>query len=372
MARVVLKNVTRRYGDFKAVDDLSLNIEDKEFIVLVGPSGCGKSTTLRMIAGLETVSAGEIWIGDTLVNDLRPKQRDIAMVFQSYALYPHMNIYDNMSFGLRMTKYDDEGRMRRYSKSEIDDRVRWAADLLGIVDQLEKKPKELSGGQRQRVALGRALVRQPKVFLMDEPLSNLDAKLRAHMRIELRQLHQKLQTTTIYVTHDQMEAMTLADRMAVLNDGILQQFDPSLKAYNHPSNKFVASFIGSPSMNFLKGKLAPRSWGYLFDAGEIRFPLHKRIGKAVYEAKPAAAEVTFGIRPENIAIVDRDDEHAIPVTVYGVELLGNSTIVYVKVGEMQITIQTDTLVDLNAGEEIAIDLTRARAHIFDGKDRAVV
>lgn len=246
MANVTLKNVYKRFGDVVAVRDQSLEIRDKEFLVLVGPSGCGKSTTLRMIAGLEEISEGIIEIGDEVVNDVAPKDRDIAMVFQNYALYPHMNVYDNMAFGLKL---------RKFPKKEIERRVQEAADILGIEELLKRKPKELSGGQRQRVALGRAIVREPKVFLMDEPLSNLDAKLRVQMRTELSKLHDRLKTTMIYVTHDQTEAMTMGDRIVVLKDGLIQQVDDPLTLYNEPNNMFVAGFIGSPAMNFMDAEI---------------------------------------------------------------------------------------------------------------------
>ncbi|HEY8497197.1 MAG TPA: sn-glycerol-3-phosphate ABC transporter ATP-binding protein UgpC, partial [Limnochordales bacterium] len=246
MARVVLENVTKRYGNVVAVNKANLVIEDEEFVVLVGPSGCGKSTTLRMIAGLEEITEGNIYIGDRLVNDVPPKDRDIAMVFQNYALYPHMNVYDNMAFGLKL---------RKFPKDEIDRRVREAARMLGIEHLLDRKPKQLSGGQRQRVAVGRAIVREPAAFLMDEPLSNLDAKLRVQMRAELSKLHNRLRTTTIYVTHDQTEAMTMGDRIVVMKDGFIQQVGAPLEIYENPNNVFVAGFIGSPAMNFLNAVL---------------------------------------------------------------------------------------------------------------------
>src|SRR5690554_5825222 len=243
LSQVILKGVTKRFGNVVAVDNIDLEIKDKEFIVLVGPSGCGKSTTLRMVAGLEEITEGDIYIGENIVNDVAPKDRDIAMVFQNYALYPHMDVYNNMAFGLKL---------RKFPKAEIDKRVNEAARVLGIENLLKRKPKELSGGQRQRVALGRAIVREPKVFLMDEPLSNLDAKLRVQMRAELAKLHDRLQTTIIYVTHDQTEAMTMGDRIVVMKDGLIQQVGAPLEIYNNPNNVFVAGFIGSPAMNFME------------------------------------------------------------------------------------------------------------------------
>src|SRR5881409_1976279 len=252
MAQVMMKDLNKKFDEVHAVKDVNLHIRDKEFVVLVGPSGCGKSTTLRMVAGLEEISSGEIYIGDRLVNDLPPKDRDIAMVFQNYALYPHMSVYDNMAFGLKM---------RKFEKPEIDQRVRDAADILGIGQLLKRKPRQLSGGQRQRVALGRAIVRHPRVFLFDEPLSNLDAKLRVQMRVELKKLHDRLQSTVIYVTHDQVEAMTLGDRVVVMKDGVVQQVGEPLVLYNQPANKFVAGFIGSPAMNFANVQIGAENGG---------------------------------------------------------------------------------------------------------------
>ncbi|HHW15219.1 MAG TPA: sn-glycerol-3-phosphate ABC transporter ATP-binding protein UgpC, partial [Firmicutes bacterium] len=264
MASVTLKGVSKRFGNVTAVDNVNLEIADREFVVLVGPSGCGKTTTLRMVAGLEEITEGEIYIGERLVNDVAPKDRDIAMVFQNYALYPHMNVYDNMAFALKI---------RKVRRDEIDRRVRAAAQLLGIENLLDRKPKALSGGQRQRVALGRAIVREPKVFLMDEPLSNLDAKLRVQMRSELSKLHNRLQTTVIYVTHDQTEAMTMGDRIVVMKDGKVQQVGTPLDIYEHPANVFVAGFIGSPAMNFFQVRLDEANGQLFADFGSFRLPL---------------------------------------------------------------------------------------------------
>src|SRR5512138_528170 len=287
MAGVVYDHVTKQFGEVKAVNDLSLDIKDKEFLVLVGPSGCGKTTALRLLAGLEEISAGSIFIGDRVVNDVAPKDRDIAMVFQSYALYPHMSVYDNMAFGLRL---------RKTPKAQIDKRVKEAAGLLGIGELLQRKPKQLSGGQRQRVALGRAIVREPAVFLMDEPLSNLDAKLRVATRAELIKLHQRLQTTVIYVTHDQVEAMTMGSRIAVLRDGILQQLDTPQNLYDHPSNTFVAGFIGSPAMNFFEATVTGGRDDLKLDTGSFRIPVpaDRREKLANHIGKP----VLMGMRPE--------------------------------------------------------------------------
>jgi multiple sugar transport system ATP-binding protein len=290
MAGVTLKNLTKQFKEVTAVNDLNLDIQDKEFMVLVGPSGCGKTTALRMIAGLEEATGGEIFIGDRLVNDVSPKDRDIAMVFQNYALYPHMTVFDNMAFGLKL---------RKIPRPEIQKRVGEVAKMLGLENLLQRKPKQLSGGQRQRVALGRAIVREPSVFLMDEPLSNLDAKLRVQTRAELIKLHRRLGITTVYVTHDQVEAMTMGDRIAVMSDGLLQQADTPLNLYHHPVNKFVAGFIGSPAMNFADAKTeisGDETW-LQFD-GDLRLQLPK--DKAATVKGLAGKTVTFGIRPEDI------------------------------------------------------------------------
>jgi len=290
MAGVSLENVTKIFpGGVKAVDDLTLDITDKEFIVLVGPSGCGKSTTLRMIAGLEEATGGDIRIGPRVVNDVPPKDRDIAMVFQNYALYPHMTVYKNMAFGLKL---------RKFPKAEIDKRVRDAALILGIEDLLQRKPKALSGGQRQRVAVGRAIVRKPEVFLFDEPLSNLDAKLRVQMRAEISKLHSRLQSTMIYVTHDQVEAMTMGDRIVVMKDGLVQQLDEPISLYDKPKNRFVAGFIGSPPMNFMKGKVIGQNGGLVFDEGNIQVPVAEAHKETL--DKYVDKEIYFGVRPEDI------------------------------------------------------------------------
>jgi multiple sugar transport system ATP-binding protein len=292
MAEVSLENVTKVYaGGVKAVDDLSLRILDQEFIVLVGPSGCGKSTTLRMVAGLEEVTGGTIRIAERIVNDVPPKDRDIAMVFQNYALYPHMTVYKNMAFGLKL---------RRFPKKEIDERVRWAAGILGLGELLERKPKALSGGQRQRVAVGRAIVRHPKAFLFDEPLSNLDAKLRVETRAELKRLHKRLRTTTIYVTHDQEEAMTLGDRVVVMDAGLIQQCDAPLNIYRAPVNRFVAGFLGTPPMNFLAGRLVADDRGTWFDGSGVRLRLTAT--QAARMGPQMGQEVTLGVRPENLQL----------------------------------------------------------------------
>src|SRR5579872_2160319 len=303
MAGVALKNLTKSFNRVMAVNDMNLEIRDKEFMVFVGPSGCGKTTALRMIAGLEESTAGEIYIGDRLVNDVSPKDRDIAMVFQNYALYPHMTVRDNMSFGLRLKRLPTGGvwpfnTRRAFTPEEIDRRVKDAAEMLGLGALLERKPKELSGGQRQRVALGRAIVREPKVFLMDEPLSNLDAKLRVQTRAELIKLHRRLGITTIYVTHDQVEAMTMGDRIAVMKDGVIQQCDKPLTLYNHPTNLFVAGFIGSPAMNFAPVEIVAQDGGLVARAPgfQVAAPKIQDDKLAAYVDKP----VTLGIRPADI------------------------------------------------------------------------
>ena len=296
MARVLLENITKTYGDVVAVKNVNLEIKDQEFVVLVGPSGCGKTTTLRMVAGLEEISDGKIYIGDRLVNDVPPKDRNIAMVFQSYALYPHMSVYDNMAFGLKL---------RGIPKKQIDQRVREAANILEIEKLLERLPKQLSGGQRQRVALGRAIVRQPEVFLMDEPLSNLDAKLRVQMRAELQRLHKTLKATVIYVTHDQVEAMTLGQRIAVILNGELQQADNPLMVYEKPANRFVAGFIGSPPMNFVKGTIGKKGDLYTFDCGSFKIDVPLEVDHLLEEY--IGKEVAFGIRPEDIWDVPSSD-----------------------------------------------------------------
>src|SRR5690242_5931800 len=289
MANVTFQNVVKKYGDVLAVNDLNIHVEDKEFLVLVGPSGCGKTTALRSLAGLEEITGGQILIGDRVVNDVAPKDRDIAMVFQSYALYPHLSVYDNMAFGLKL---------RKTPKDEIKRRVDEAAEVLGIGELLQRKPRQLSGGQRQRVAVGRAIVREPKVFLFDEPLSNLDAKLRVQMRAEISKLHQRLKTTFIYVTHDQIEAMTMATRIAVINKGDLQQLDTPQNLYDHPNNLFVAGFIGSPAMNFFPAKLIKNGDKLSVDTGDFQVQIPaKQAG--VYKDM-VGKDVIFGIRPENI------------------------------------------------------------------------
>jgi len=361
MAEVVLKEVTKVFdGKVVAVDRLNLKVEDREFVVLVGPSGCGKSTTLRMIAGLEEVTEGEIYIDGRLVNDVPPKHRDVAMVFQNYALYPHMTVYQNMAFGLKM---------RKYPKAEIDRRVREAAEILGITHLLDRKPKALSGGERQRVAVGRAIVRKPKVFLFDEPLSNLDAKLRVQMRAEISKLHAQLGATTIYVTHDQMEAMTMGDRIVVLKDGVVQQVDTPLNLYNRPANRFVAGFIGSPSMNFLEGVLRRGGEELYFEGGSFRVPVSSEHRERLLPY--IGREVTLGLRPE-----DLHDPHLrgtlreaaqVRAKVEVVEPMGKEAFLYVRVGEHSLVARTETDYIPQVGQDIPLLVDLTKLHFFDGE-----
>lgn len=358
MASVTYDHVTKRFGDVVAVNDLDIEIEDKEFLVLVGPSGCGKSTALRLLAGLEDITEGRILIGDQVVNDVAPKDRDIAMVFQSYALYPHMSVFDNMAFGLKL---------RKYPKEEIQRRVQEAADILGIRELLDRKPRQLSGGQRQRVAVGRAIVREPKVFLFDEPLSNLDAKLRVQTRAEITKLHQRLATTFIYVTHDQVEAMTMASRIAVMNQGLLQQIDTPQKLYDVPNNLFVAGFIGSPAMNFFDAVLKKDGENLFVDAGafSVQIPVERL---DVY-APHAGKEVTFGLRPEDIhdpnfappGIVPREVQGSIEVT----ELMGNEIFVYMQSGDHSYVARVDPRTDFKMGDKVQVAFNMDNMHIFD-------
>ncbi len=358
MASVTYNHVWKKYGDVVAVQDLNLAIEDKEFLVLVGPSGCGKTTALRCLAGLEEITEGEVLIGDQVVNDVAPKDRDIAMVFQSYALYPHMSVYDNMAFGLKLRKLD---------KADIDRRVQESARTLGIEGLLKRKPKELSGGQRQRVAVGRAIVREPKVFLFDEPLSNLDAKLRVQTRAELSKLHKRLETTFIYVTHDQTEAMTMASRIAVMNKGKLQQLDTPQMLYDHPANLFVAGFIGSPAMNFFNGKVLVEDGQMIVDMDtfRVKVPQHDI---ARYESV-VGKDIIFGIRPEDI----HKPEFAPPgiiaelvdVTVDVTELMGNEIFLYLVNGTHSFTARVDPRTQATFGDKLQVAFNMDNFHIFD-------
>ena len=363
MAQVVLKELGKKFDEVVAVRDVNLTIKDQEFMVLVGPSGCGKSTTLRMIAGLEEISSGEIYIGDRLVNDLPPKDRDIAMVFQNYALYPHMTVYDNMAFGLKM---------RKFAKPEIDKRVREAALMLGIQELLSRKPRQLSGGQRQRVAVGRAIVRHPQVFLFDEPLSNLDAKLRVQMRVELKRLHDRLETTAIYVTHDQVEAMTLGDRVVVMKDGLVQQVGDPLGIYSKPKNRFVAGFIGSPAMNFVECTVGTANGDLTVEAQGLRItvPPAQKASLDGYKGKP----VTLGVRPEDLseASGDAPKSYRCDAVVEVVEPLGNEILLDVKVGSHSLVARVPPTSRVRMHEQIQLALNPARLHFFDTRTEQAI
>ncbi|WP_422478559.1 ABC transporter ATP-binding protein [Pleomorphochaeta sp. DL1XJH-081] len=356
MATVELKNITKVYdGNVKAVDNVNIDVKDREFVVLVGPSGCGKSTTLRMVAGLEDISGGELYIDGKLVNDVPPKDRDIAMVFQNYALYPHMSVYDNMAFGLKI---------RKFPKEEIDQRVREAAKILDIEQLLDRKPKALSGGQRQRVAVGRAIVRKPKVFLFDEPLSNLDAKLRVQMRAEISSLHNRLKATMIYVTHDQIEALTMADKIVVMKLGIIQQIGGPLEMYNDPNNKFVAGFIGSPPMNFMTVKIAAEGKQLFADEGSFRIKLTEKHNKLL--ADYVGKQVTFGIRPEDVKFSDDAiEDTTINGEVGVVEPLGSETHIYVTAGKHQMIGKIEPHIVLKVDQKISLIPDLEKVKFFD-------
>jgi multiple sugar transport system ATP-binding protein len=359
MASIKFDHVWKRFGEVTVLKDLNIDIGDQEFLVLVGPSGCGKTTALRCLAGLEEISDGNILIGDRVVNDVPPKDRDIAMVFQSYALYPHMSVYDNMAFGLKL---------RKTPKAEIDKRVKEAAEMLSIGHLLDRKPKALSGGQRQRVALGRAIVRNPAVFLMDEPLSNLDAKLRVQTRAEISKLHQRLKTTFIYVTHDQTEALTMGTRIAVMKDGILQQLDTPQTLYDHPANMFVAGFIGSPAMNFFEAKLDRSDGGVVVDLGSVQLPLPSQKMDALgnHVGKP----IFFGIRPEDI-----HDANFVPPGIAGmakfsanvnvIEPLGSEVFAYVENGGKEMVARFDPRTSARVGQPVDVVADMEKMHIFD-------
>jgi len=358
MASVTYDHLTKKFGETTAINDLNIAVEDKEFLVLVGPSGCGKSTALRCLAGLEEITSGRILIGSRDVSNVAPKDRDIAMVFQSYALYPHMSVYDNMAFGLKL---------RKTPKAEIDRRVKEAAETLGIAHLLGRKPKQLSGGQRQRVAVGRAIVREPAVFLFDEPLSNLDAKLRVQTRAEISKLHQRLQTTFIYVTHDQVEAMTMATRIAVMKDGVLQQLDSPQTLYDHPNNIFVAGFIGSPAMNFFDAKLERSDGKLCVDTGAfvVEVPANKAAPYQAHAGKP----VILGVRPEDIhdpAFAPPGIHEAlVPANVEVTELMGNEVFLYLKSGDKNYVARVDPRSQARIGHDVQMALNMDNMHIFD-------
>lgn len=368
MAKLTFKNVFKIYkpDNVMAVNDFNLVIEDKEFIVLVGPSGCGKSTTIRMVAGLEEITKGELYIDDILVNDIPSKDRDIAMVFQNYALYPHMTVYDNMAFGLKL---------RKIPKAEIDKRVKEAGKILGIQELLDRKPKALSGGQRQRVALGRAIVREPKVFLMDEPLSNLDAKLRVQTRSEIVKLHKRLQTTFIYVTHDQTEAMTMGDRIVVMKDGVIQQVATPQEVYESPSNLFVAGFIGSPQMNFIDVRIEEDTDCYVA-FGKTRIRLTEEKAKLLKEKEYIGKIVTLGIRPEDVYEGDHFKNESrfskIKAKIDLIEMVGAETFLHLKVGENNIIARVDSKRRHNYTDNIEILFDMTRIHLFDKETEKVI
>ena len=365
MASVTYDHVTKKFGEVTAVNDFDVDIKDKEFLVLVGPSGCGKTTALRLVAGLEEITTGNIYIGERLVNDVAPKDRDIAMVFQSYALYPHMSVYDNLAFGLKL---------RKTPKADIDRRVKNAAEILQIGALLDRKPKQLSGGQRQRVALGRAIVREPKVFLMDEPLSNLDAKLRVQTRGEISKLHQRLQTTIIYVTHDQVEAMTMGTRIAVMNNGLLQQLDTPQTLYDKPANMFVAGFIGSPAMNFFDAKLTGSIDDMWVDGGtfKVKVPADKALALGRYLNR----DVIFGVRPEDM--YDRQyareasPESTVKVSVDVVEPMGSEVYLYLLTGTKSFVGRLDSRTQVRPGQDMEVVWDMAHMHVFDRETQVAV
>jgi ABC-type sugar transport system ATPase subunit len=362
MAEVKLKKVRKKFGETLAVSNIDLDIEDGEFVVLVGPSGCGKSTTLRMIAGLEETTGGEIFIGERMVNDLEPKDRNIAMVFQNYALYPHKNVFDNIAFGLKA---------RKMEKGEIERRVRWASKVLGVEDLLKRKPKQLSGGQMQRVALGRAIVREPDVFLLDEPLSNLDAKLRVKMRAEISKLHKELKVSTVYVTHDQVEAMTLGDRIVIMKDGLVQQIGTPLEAYDRPENRFVAGFIGSPEMNFMDGTMHGQDMDLFFKNDEVAINMTGwDLGVSLDDLFDR--EVILGIRPEHILMnKGRESEYFMAVEV--VEQMGAQTLAF---GKLNDTVPISALFDRNDSlrdsDKVALQFDIGSLHLFDKETGATL
>jgi len=361
LASLELTKVWKRYdGGVEAVKDFNLEIEDKEFVIFVGPSGCGKSTTLRMIAGLEEISEGTIKIGDKIINDVDPKDRDIAMVFQNYALYPHMSVYDNMAFGLKL---------RKMSKADIDKKVTEAAKILDIEHLLKRKPKALSGGQRQRVALGRAIVRDPNVFLMDEPLSNLDAKLRVQMRTEISKLHHRLQTTFIYVTHDQTEAMTMGTRIVVMKDGIIQQVAAPQEIYDHPANMFVASFIGSPQINLLQAKVVEHQGGIGLSYEEIILPLSKEQGQILKDRNLLQKDVIFGVRPEHMSYeaeaIEKFNTPAFEAKAEVTEIMGAESYLYFSKGHDEITARVNGNTTIRPGDLVKLAFRGDKIHVFD-------
>ncbi|MBI3947432.1 MAG: sn-glycerol-3-phosphate ABC transporter ATP-binding protein UgpC [Armatimonadetes bacterium] len=384
MAGVSLRNVTKRFKSVIAVNDVSLEIRDQEFLVLVGPSGCGKTTALRMVAGLEEISEGEILIGERVVNDVSPKDRDIAMVFQNYALYPHMSVFDNMAFGLRLRMMPGAvGRLTQRSRArdtadQIRKRVEAVSEMLGLRGLLDRKPKQLSGGQRQRVALGRAIVREPKVFLMDEPLSNLDAKLRVQTRAELIKLHRQLGITTIYVTHDQVEAMTMGERIAVMRDGVVQQVDTPLSLFNRPTNLFVAGFIGSPAMNFIPANLTGDASGVYVDAGSFRVQIPEAKAKSNNGlARYIGRDVIFGVRPQHIydkqlTLVPATPGNTVRCTVDVSEPMGSIVTLYLKAGPHNMVAEVDAETKAAIGAPVEVVFDMEKTHLFDRETEAAI
>ena len=368
MASLSLRNVCKVYPNgFVAVKDFNLEIADKEFVIFVGPSGCGKSTTLRMIAGLEEISSGELYIGDKLVNDVEPKDRDIAMVFQNYALYPHMSVYDNMAFGLKL---------RKVPKDHIDKLVHEAARILDLEHLLDRKPKALSGGQRQRVAMGRAIVRKPKVFLMDEPLSNLDAKLRVQMLVEISKLHQRLESTIIYVTHDQTEAMTLGTRIVVMKDGVIQQCDSPINLYNYPTNLFVAGFMGSPAMNFLDAVVSKEGSDVKLTFGDMKIKVPESKAKALVDGGYVGKTVVMGIRPEDIhddeIMVNSAGDSVVEAKIRIYELLGAEVYLYFDLAGVSCTARVNPRTTAKVGDKVKFAFDLNKLHVFDKETEQVI
>ena len=363
MARVAMRSLSKKYDEVPAVIDVNLDIGDQEFVVLVGPSGCGKTTTLRMVAGLESITGGHISIDGKIVNELPPMDRDIAMVFQNYALYPHMTVYDNMAFGLKM---------RKFNKTDIAGRVKEAADILGIQTLLQRKPRQLSGGQRQRVALGRAIVRHPQVFLFDEPLSNLDAKLRVQMRVELKKLHERLGTTAIYVTHDQVEAMTLGDRVVVMCDGRVQQVGDPMELYNQPANRFVAGFIGSPAMNFVPVRVAAENGSLWAESEDLRIRVPPEIAPRL--ERYSGTEATLGVRPEDLRIARHGDDGdlSFDVTIEVVERLGSEILLDATAGSTSMVASVEPTVSAGVHEKLRFAINPERVHFFDNETEAAI
>ena len=355
--KVVYEHVSKKFGDVAAVDDLNLEVKSGEFLILLGPSGCGKTTTIRLTAGLETPTSGRIYIGDKLVNDLPPRDRNVAMVFQDYALYPHMTVYQNISFPLRV---------RKMSREEIDEHVRKVAAMLRITELLQRKPKEISGGQAQRVALGRAMVREPSVFLFDEPLSNIDAKLRIEMRAELVKLQRELGTTTIYVTHDQEEAMTIGHRIVIMNKGIVQQVGAPLEAYDHPNSAFVARFIGSPAMNMLEGSVKDKDERLTVDVGPFTCFVPDNLNNAFRQT--GVSEVMIGIRPEEITVVKQKNSDTIEAKIDVIEPIGSDTYLYLDAGGIPLIARTSPHIDMTIGDRVWLLLHEERFHLFNKRD----